>query len=418
MTETPTVPLPDDDRHPLTIPDFRAFWLSRVCSVLGSTAQGAAIAWQVYAIARRTGGMKEAALAIGMIGLAQFVTLFLSTIPAGILADRYDRKTIIVSCQIGQVALSSAFFAYSFLPHPPFWGLFALSAVLGVLRAFIAPASSAIGPMLVPKHILPKAIAVNSIAFQAGLIVGPALGGLLVGISPRFAYGACAVLSLIAAGMVLTVRTPAAPEPTTTSKMTMIREGWAYLWSNKVILGAISLDLFAVLLGGATALMPVFVGDILSAGPQAFGLLRASPAIGAIATSFYLASRPIRRNAGYWMYGGVALFGVMTIVFGLSKLIWLSIAAMIVLGAADMISVYVRGTLVQIVTPDHMRGRVASVSYLFIGASNELGEFESGVVARILGPVGAALFGGVGSLIVTGTWIKLFPALFKADKLE
>ncbi len=418
MTETPTVPLPDDDRHPLTIPDFRAFWLSRVCSVLGSTAQGAAIAWQVYGIARQSSGMKEAALAIGMIGLAQFITLFLSTIPAGILADRYDRKTIIISCQIGQVLLSAAFFAYTFLPHPPFWGLFALSAVLGVLRAFIAPASSAIGPMLVPKHILPKAIAVNSIAFQTGLIVGPALGGLLVGISPRFAYGACAILSLIAAGMVLTVRTPTTPEPTTTSKMTMILEGWSYLWSNKVILGAISLDLFAVLLGGATALMPIFIGDILSAGPQAFGLLRASPAIGAIATSFYLASRPIRRNAGYWMYGGVALFGVMTIVFGLSKLIWLSIAAMIVLGAADMISVYVRGTLVQIVTPDHMRGRVASVSYLFIGASNELGEFESGVVARFLGPVGAALFGGVGSLIVTGTWIKLFPALFKADKLE
>jgi MFS family permease len=314
--------------------------------------------------------------------------------------------------------LSLAFFAYSFIPHPPFWGLFALSAVLGACRAFSAPASSAIGPMLVPKHILPKAIAVNSMAFQTGLIVGPALGGVLVGFSPRFAYGFCAGLCLIAALLILTIRTPTAPDAPSGSKMTMLKEGMAYIWSNKVILGAISLDLFAVLLGGAVALMPIYVRDILHAGPQAFGLLRASPAIGAIITSFILSWSPIRRHAGPWMFGGVAVFGISTIVFGLSEIIWVSIAAMIVLGAADMISVYVRGTLVQIVTPNHMRGRVASVSYLFIGASNELGEFETGVMARLMGPVNAALFGGIGSLIVTGSWIKLFPALYKADKLE
>ena len=409
---------PNEDRHPLLIPDFRAFWLSRLCSVLGTTAQSAAIAWQVYDIARRSYDVPHAALVIGLVGLAQFLTLFCTTIPAGIIADRYDRRKIITWVLLGQLVLSIAFFAYSFLANAPLWGLIALSGVIGILRGFSAPASSAIGPMLVPKHILPRAIAVNSMAFQAGLIVGPALGGVLVGFSPRFAYGVCAVLSLVAAALVMTIKTHVRPEPTTTSKMTMIKEGWTYLWTNKVILGAISLDLFAVLLGGATALMPIFVKDILSAGPQAFGLLRASPAIGAIVTSFYLSHRPIRRNAGLWMYGGVAVFGVTTIIFGLSRWIWLSIAAMIILGAADMISVYVRGTLVQIVTPDHMRGRVASVSYLFIGASNELGEFESGVVARILGPVGAALFGGIGSLIVTGAWIKLFPPLFKADKLE
>jgi hypothetical protein len=198
----------------------------------------------------------------------------------------------------------------------------------------------------------------------------------------------------------------------------MLKEGMVYIWSNKVILGAISLDLFAVLLGGAIALMPIYVKDILHAGPQAFGILRASPAIGAIITSFILSWSPIRRNAGPWMFGGVAVFGISTIVFGVSEMIWVSIAAMIVLGAADMISVYVRGTLVQIVTPNHMRGRVASVSYLFIGASNELGEFETGVMARLMGPVNAALFGGIGSLVVTGAWIKLFPALYKADRLE
>ncbi len=411
-------PLQEDNRHPLQIPDFRAFWISRLAGVLGTSAQSAAIAWQVYEIARRTQGVAESALYVGLIGLAQFITLFAFTLPAGIVADRHDRKKIVSLVLIAQFLLSLGFFAYSFLPHPPFWGLFALSAVLGACRAFSAPASSAIGPMLVPKHILPKAITVNSMAFQTGLIVGPALGGVLVGFSPRFAYGFCAMLCLIAAVLILTIKTPTAPDAPSGSKMTMLKEGMAYIWSNKVILGAISLDLFAVLLGGAIALMPIYVKDILHAGPEAFGILRASPAIGAIITSFILSWSPIRRNAGPWMFGGVAVFGISTIAFGVSEMIWVSIAAMIVLGAADMISVYVRGTLVQIVTPNHMRGRVASVSYLFIGASNELGEFETGVMARLMGPVNAALFGGIGSLIVTGAWIKLFPALWKADKLE
>lgn len=415
-------PQQEDNRHPLQIPDFRAFWISRLAGVLGTSAQSAAIAWQVYDVARRTNGVAESALYIGLIGLAQFITLFAFTLPAGIVADRYDRKKIVSVVLLLQLLLSIGFFAYAFLPHPPFWGLFALSAVLGALRAFSAPASSAIGPMLVPKHILPKAIAVNSMAFQAGLIVGPALGGFLMGATetsdPRVAYGVCAGLSLLAAILVMTIRTPTLPDAPSGSKTAMLKEGMAYIWSNKVILGAISLDLFAVLLGGAIALMPIYVKDILHAGPEMFGLLRASPAIGAIVTSFILSYRPIRRNAGRWMFGGVAVFGLSTIAFGVSEMIWVSIIAMIVLGAADMISVYVRGTLVQIVTPNHMRGRVASVSYLFIGASNELGEFETGVMARLMGPVNAALFGGIGSLIVTGAWIKLFPSLYKADRLE
>ena len=319
---------------------------------------------------------------------------------------------------LGQFALSLAFFGYTFLPQPPFWGLFALSGLLGFLRAFSAPASAAIGPMLVPKRLLPRSIAVNSMAFHTGQIVGPALGGVLVGVSPRFAYGFCAALMLVAGVLMTLLKTDARPTGPAASKTAMLREGLAYLWSNKVIFGAISLDLFAVLLGGATALMPIFVKDILSAGPTAFGVLRAAPAIGAMLTSIVLSHHPIRRHAGRWMYGGVAVFGLMTIACGLSKTVWLSIAAMIGLGAADMISVYVRSTLVQVVTPDAMRGRVASVSYLFIGASNELGEFESGVAARFLGPVGAALFGGIGSLVVTATWIKLFPALYHADRRE
>ncbi len=411
-------PEPEDNRHPLQIPDFRAFWLTRLLGLLGPSAQSAAIAWQVYDIARQTTDIKRSALFVGLMGLSQFLTLFAFTLPAGIVADRYDRKLIVSVVMVCNLLLSLAFLGYAFLDHPPIWGLFALGATLGAIRAFGAPATSAIGPMLVPKPLLPKAIAVTSMAMQVGLIVGPALGGFLVGYSPRFAYAFCAVLSLVAAVTVFAIKTPTRPDAPSGSKTEMIKEGAAYIWSNKVILGAISLDLFAVLLGGATALMPMFVKDILAAGPQMFGLLRASPGIGALLMSLYLSTRPLRRNAGPWMYGGVAVFGLATIVFGLSKLIWLSIGAMIVLGAADMISVYVRGTLVQIVTPNHMRGRVGSVSYLFIGASNELGEFESGVVARILGPVGAALFGGIGSLVVTGAWIKLFPALFKADRLE
>jgi MFS family permease len=430
-------------RHPLAIPDFRNFWLARVCNVLGTSAQASAVGWQVYDMARQDNDVGVAALYLSLIGLAQFLALLLMTVPAGIVADRYDRKRTICVVVMAQFLLSLAFFGYTYLPNPPFWGLFALSSVLGVLRAFGAPASQAIGPMLVPRESLPQSIAINSIAFQTGLIAGPALGGFLVALpqsfapiadvafgglaveamrgagSPRFAYGFCAALTFIAVLLVTTLKTSTKPagEPAD-SKTTMIREGAVYIWSNKVIFGAISLDLFAVLLGGATALMPVFTRDILSAGPEVFGVLRASPAIGAIITSFILSARPIRTKAGPWMFASVAVFGVMTIIFGLSTSVWLSIAAMIGLGAADMVSVYVRNTLVQIVTPDAMRGRVASVSYLFIGASNELGEFESGVAAYLMGPVGAALFGGIGSLVVTVLWIKLYPALYHADSLD
>lgn len=410
--------VPIDNRHPLQFSDFRAFWLSRLCGVLGTSAQSAAIAWQVYEIARTKETIAQSALYIGLVGLVQFLALLAFTIPAGIVVDRYDRKRILATVLMLQLGLSLGFVLFTLLPKPSLMGLFGLSAFLGAFRAFSGPASSSIGPMLVPKHLLPRSIAINSVAMEMGHIVGPALGGVLVGFSPRFAYCWCAVLCLIAAALVLQIKTPTVPNAPTASKTAMLKEGLAYIWTTKVVLGAISLDLFAVLLGGATALMPIFVKDILHAGPQMFGLLRASPAFGAIAMSLALSTWPIRRHAGPWMFSGVAVFGIATIAFGMSTSIWLSTAAMIVLGAADMISVNVRSTLIQIVTPSHMRGRVASVSFLFIGASNELGEFETGVGARILGPVGAAIFGGVGSLVVSGAWIKLFPGLFKANKLE
>jgi len=290
--------------------------------------------------------------------------------------------------------------------------------LFGAGRAFLSPASSAMGPMLVPRPLLPRAIAWNSLSWQSASIVGPALGGLLCAISPATAFGTSAGLFLLGGLCLLGVHQSTRPEVQPGSRWTLIKEGLVYTWRNKIVFGSISLDLFAVLLGGATALLPVFARDVLHVGAEGFGILRAAPAVGATVVAVVLASRQIRRRAGLLMFGAVAVFGAATVVFGLSRWMWLSVAALAVLGGADMVSVYIRQTLVQLVTPDPMRGRVAAVSGLFISASNELGEFESGLAARFLGPIGAAVFGGVGALAVTGAWAKMFPALRKADRLE
>jgi MFS family permease len=322
-----------------------------------------------------------------------------------------------VICEGVEVLCSIGLTLLALTPGAPLWAIFGFAMAFGAGRTFFSPASSATAPMLVTKALLPRAIAWNSLSWQTGSIVGPALGGLLVAVSPAHAYGAAGALSLISLVLLTLIRTPTQPQVQPGSRWTLMKEGLAYVWANKVVFGAISLDLFAVLLGGATALLPVFAKDILHVGADGFGALRAAPAAGATLVALFLASATIKRKAGLIMFASVGVFGVATVVFGLSKIMWLSVAALALLGAADMVSVYVRQTLVQIVTPDHMRGRVASVSGLFIGASNELGEFESGVVARFLGPVGAAVFGGVGALVVTGTWAALFPALRKADRL-
>ncbi|MFT4074195.1 MAG: MFS transporter [Asticcacaulis sp.] len=409
---------PDDNRHPLQIPNFRLLWLARMAAVLGGTAQGAAIAWEVYTLARRHSDVNESAFYLGMFGLSQFIALFCLTIPAGIIVDRVARKNVMFVVLLLQSILSLVFCAYSLLPDAPIWGLFVLGFIQGALRAFIAPATSALGPMLVPRQALPKAIAMNSMSMQVGSIVGPALGGVLIAISTQAAYVVCTVMLVLATGLIFAIKADTRPAAPTGSKTEMVKEGADFIWKSKLLLGAMSLDLAAVLLGGATALIPVFSRDVLHVSPFYFGLLQAATPAGAILMSMSLSQFPIRRNAGPWMYSCVAIFGVATIVFGLSRNVWLSILALVVLGAADMVSVFVRQTLVQIVTPDHMRGRVSSASFLFIGASNQLGEFESGTVARFIGPVGAALFGGIGSLLVTLIWIKLFPVLWKADRLE
>jgi MFS family permease len=420
MPDSPDPAEPDSSmRALLGQRDFVLFWLSRWAAVLGVQIQSVALGWHVYDLARTAGGMdvKRAAFMVSMIGLVSFVPVLLLALPAGETADRHDRRRILLRCYAAEIVVAAGLATVTFMGLASIPVLLAAAVLFGTARSYFSPASTALGPMLVPRALLPRAIAWQSLAWQTASIAGPAVGGVLVALSPTLSYGVAAVLYLVAGLCVLLIRGNAQPQVQPGSRWALMKEGLAYVWNNKIVFGAISLDLFAVILGGATALLPVFARDVLHVGAEGFGLLRAGPAIGAAVVAVWLASNPIRKNAGTIMFTAVALFGVGTLIFGLSQLMWLSLAGLILLGGADMISVYVRQTLVQLATPDHMRGRVATVSSLFIGASNELGEFESGVVARFLGPVGAAVFGGVGALVVTGVWARLFPDLRKADRL-
>lgn len=398
--------------------DFGLFWSGMLLVNVAVQIQAVTIGWQIYTIGRLTRSIGESAFLVGMVGLAQFLPLFCLSLFAGSLADRISRRRIVVASLLVEIVSVLGLMAVALSDTAGVLPIFAIAAVFGAARAFLSPASSALVPMLVPKSDMPQAISLKSLSWQIAVIAGPWLGGLLLALSPAVAYATAALLFASGTVIVLLVRANTTPIRQTGSQIALIREGLVYVWTNKIIFGAISLDLFAVLLGGATALLPAFASDILQVGPEGFGILRSGPAIGALIMALVLARWPIRRAAGVRMFWAVAAFGLATIVFGLSKSMPLSVLALAVLGAADMISVYVRQTLVQIVTPDHMRGRVSSVSGLFISGSNELGEFESGVVARFLGPVGAAVFGGVGTLVVTGLWARMFPALRRADRLD
>jgi MFS family permease len=402
------------------LPDFRYFWLARFLSVLANQMLVIAVGFQVYDIARSDFGMSipEAAWQVGLIGLAQFLPLFALALPAGYIADRFDRRWIARGCltlQLVTVALLAWFLSSD--PHQ-LWPVYPILALLGVERAFIGPALTALAPNLVPRDKLPTAIAWNSTAWQVGAVVGPALGGYLYAAGPDIVYGLCLILFALALAALCLIKPVPLPPPPPETPWQAVRAGIAYVRQQRIILGAISLDLFAVLLGGATAMLPVFARDILQVGSEGLGHMRAAPAVGAVIVALVLARYPLRRNVGWWMFGAVAVFGAATIAFGLSQLYWLSLVALVILGGADMVSVYVRQSLIQIHTPDAMRGRVASVSTLFISASNELGEFQSGVMARVLGAVGSVVFGGAGAIAVTAIWVKLFPDLAKADRLD
>lgn len=419
MTSPDDPPLdPNPSGNVFRRPAFAQFWANRLFGTLGVQIESVAIGWQVYTVARLAHSVEQSAFLVGMVGLAQFLPLFALTLIAGETADRYSRRAILMICIGVEIVCALGLGALSLHPQPSLIPIFAIAAVFGAARAFFSPASSAMGPMLVTRDELPKAIAWSSLAWQGGSVVGPMIGGFLLLVSPFAAYAGAAALYVGALLALFVLRADTRPPRDDRSRLVLIKEGIAYVRDNKIVLGAISLDLFAVLLGGATALLPVFARDVIPhAGKEGFGFLRAAPAVGAAIVATVLGRWPLQRRAGVWMFGGVAVFGLATLLFAVSKDLWLSCFALAVLGGGDMISVYVRQTLVQIVTPNPMRGRVSAVSGLFIGASNELGEFETGLVARLMGPVGAALFGGFGSLGVVAIWSQLFPSLRKADRL-
>ena len=385
---------------------------ARLAGTVGIQVQSLAIGWQVYA---RTGDP----LHLGLVGLAQFAPLALLSLWAGSVADRVDRRRMLIVCRLLYGGGSAALGVLAML-RSDVTAIYAVLVLLGAIRAFAAPAGVALLPSLVSQERLPRAIALSSSTFHVATIAGPAVGGLLYALGgAQTAYFTAAGLEVVACALLLLLgHRPIDRQAPEEGALERLLGGVRYVWNRKILLGAVSLDLFAVLLGGAVALMPVYARDILHVGETGLGFLRSAPAVGALAVALLLSWRPLVRHTGLWMLGCVALFGAATIVFGLSSHFALSVIALAVLGAADMVSVVVRQSLVQIQTPDAMRGRVAAVSMIFVGASNELGELESGLTAAWLGTVRAVVVGGIGTIAVTGLWALLFPALRRVDRLS
>jgi MFS family permease len=405
--------------EPLRIPAFRYYWLARLTSTIGQMAMVIVIGWQVYDIARHTMGLKEAALRLGIIGLVQFIPLFLLTLVTGWAADRVDRRWIARAAVALELGCAVALTWFAWTHNTTLEVLYVVAALLGVARAFAGPALGALAPNLVPREILPRAIALSSIAWQSGAIAGPALGGYLYAWAPQAPYiGSTILFAAALAGLLAIPPVPRTGIGNSVNPWAQMVEGLRYVRRNRLVLGAISLDLFAVLLGGATAMLPVFARDVLHAGPEGLGHLRAAPAVGATLTALFFSVRPLKHNVGVKMLAAVGVFGVATIVFGLSRFMPLSLLCLALLGAADMFSVYVRQSLIQLYTPDAMRGRVGAVSSLFISASNELGEAESGFLGALIGPVPAVIAGGIGAIGVVVLWSWWFPELRLAKSFE
>ncbi|MGH6763405.1 MAG: MFS transporter [Phyllobacterium sp.] len=390
---------------------FARFCIARFSTAFGIQVLSVSVAWQIYDLTRDP-------FNLGMVGLVQFLPVLLLVLVTGAAADRYGRRVIMglsISLEaVCAICLLLLTLTGHFQPIP----VFAVLAGFGVARAFFGPSSSSLVVNLVPQKDFANAVSWNSSAFQLATIVGPVAGGLLYGISPVVAYSVSTGLFITAAGLIFSIPRPS--QQTSTEKPTIetLLAGFRFIWKEKVVLGAISLDLFAVLLGGAVALLPVYARDILDLGPWGLGLLRSAPGIGALVTAVWLAGHPLRDRAGIVMFCCVGLFGALTTVFGLSTIGWLSIGALVLMGAADMISVYIRQTLLQLWTPDHVRGRVSAVNMVFIGASNELGEFRAGTMAALIGTVPAVVFGGVGTVAVAASWAFLFPQLRKTRHLQ
>ncbi len=398
--------------HPFTIANYRAYWLTRLTSMLALYCMMLIVGWQAYNIARETMDIAASSARLGMIGLLQFAPLFVLTPLVGWIADRMDRRMVARAVLLVQAAIAAmlAWTTANGLISLPI--LYGIAVLLGTARAFLGPSLSALAPNLVPKASLPTAIALSSIAWQSGMLVGPAMAGPLYTIRPELPYIVSACLYVLAALAMMTIgQVPRTIIDKGKGPVAQIIDGMAYVGQNKLVLGVITLDLFAVFLAGSTALLPVFARDILQVGEQGLSLLASAPAAGAALVALVFSFRPIRTNVGNKMLASVFLFGLVTIVFGLSRILALSMACLFIAGAADMFSVYVRQSLIQLNTPDDKRGRVSAVSLLTVSASNELGDAFSGMLAWFIGPVAAVVAGGTGAIVVTALWARLFPQI-------
>ncbi len=400
-----------DLRQLLHIGPFRSFLWARLLSVVSLQMLLVALAWQMY-------DLTHSAWDLGLVGLFQFLPALLLVLPAGHAADRYNRATIFALSAFAQGSVAAACILalqFDFLSRNMILGL---SVALGVIRAFQMPAQQALTPSLVSDSLLPRAIALSSSAMQVGIIGGPALGGLIYALEPRWTYGLCAVLAFAALLCMHGVRGVHRPRH-------LVRVTWDDVWAGllfvqrqKILFGAVTLDMFAVLLGGATALLPIYAKDVLMVGPQGLGLLRACPALGALIMSLALTRWPIRRHIGRTLFLAIVVFGLATVIFGISQQLAWSVVALLVIGAADNVSVVIRSTVMQLETPEHMRGRVSAINAIFIGASNQLGEFESGAVAAGWGPQASVVSGGLGTLLVAFCWWRWFPQLAHRDRFK
>lgn len=390
---------------------YLRFWLARFLVTFSTAIVSVAVGWQIYDLTRDP-------FDLGLVGLIQFAPALFLVLVTGAVADRFGRRLIMGLSGLLEAACAGAMLWLSWRGLTGPTPVFVLLGVFGVARAFFAPAAASLVANLVPARDFANAVAWNSSAWQTANIVGPVAGGLLYGLSAESAYGVATVMMLAAGLLVLSIPKPAQHSETERPSLSTIFAGFRYIWHEKIVFGAISLDLFAVLLGGAVALLPVFARDILVLGPWGLGLLRAAPGIGAVLTAVWLTGHPVRNHAGLIMFFFVALYGVFTVVFGVSTITWISIAALAALGAADMISVYIRETLIQLWTPDRLRGRVNAVNMVFVGASNELGEFRAGTMAAFVGTVPAVVLGGVGAVGIAGLWAWLFPQLRRARHLD
>lgn len=404
---------PSNARIAFQYPGFRRYQLARLFTVMASEMQSVAVGWQIYEITRRP-------LDLGLVGLVQFAPVLLLFLAAGHAADRFNRRNIVAICYTLLGLASAILLCLTLHGNPSLHGIYGALVIVGIARAFNGAAGQSLVPLLVPEEHFPNAVAWSSTVFQTATIVGPALGGLVYAAfrGPAAVYLSSIVAAIISVFAVSRIQLRPSSSKREPVSLHTVLAGFRYIWQHKLILGSISLDLFAVLLGGAVALLPVYAKEILRTGPWGLGILRSAPGVGALLTAVLLANRPLRRRAGPTMLWCVAGFGAFTIAFGLSRSLMVSVISLLLVGASDMVSVIVRGTLVQLATPDAMRGRVSAVNSIFIGASNEFGQFESGITAQWLGAIPAVILGGAGTVLVVAAWAWIFPELRRADTLR